>query len=183
MQEKIVQVREQKTKEEKMEVIEKEKNRVKNGKEAQVAKKAWEQKQRERDEMLKRKEREEEKRAKEKIKMKLEQDKAERGAAKKATEVNAAPQVVQEAAPVAKKEYTEALIQVRLKDNTVIKATFKPTDPIRTVHNHIELLTGSPNFSLATTFPRKVYSPRDSSMDTTTLAQAELVPTGTFIVQ
>src|SRR4051812_23666545 len=76
------------------------------------------------------------------------------------------------AQPTAKKEYTETAIQIRLPDGNIIKATFKPTDPIRTVHNHIALLTGSSNFALATTFPRKVYSAKDTTMDTTTLAQA-----------
>jgi len=69
--------------EEKQSEIEKEKNRIKNGKETQEAKKLWEQKTRDREETLKRKEKEDEKKAKEKIKAKIEQDRLEREAAKK----------------------------------------------------------------------------------------------------
>jgi len=120
----------------------------------------------------------------------LEQDKLEREAAKKKAQEGATQQAQTTqlqpsvpAQPVAKKEYTEALIQIRFKDGNTIKATFKPTDPIRTVFGHVALLLGTQNFSLATTFPRKVYKSTDASLDTTTLQQAELVPTGTFIVQ
>jgi len=82
-----------------------------------------------------------------------------------------------------KKEYTETLIQIRFKDGNSIKATFKPTDPIRTVFNHVALLLGESNFSLVTTFPRRTYAARDTTLDSMNLSQAELVPSGTFIVQ
>jgi len=151
-------------------------------------KKLWEQKTREREEALKRKEKEEEKKAKERIKKKIEQDKLEREAAKKkaqeedqtSVKVSQQPEIQ---VPSIKKQYDEALIQIRFKDGNSIKATFKPTDPIRTVFGHVALLLGTDNFSLMTTFPRKVYSSKDSSLDSITLNQAELVPTGTFIVQ
>jgi len=173
--------------EERQSDIDREKNRIKGGKEAQEAKKLWEQKTKEREEVLKRKEKEEEKKAKERIKAKIEQDRLEREAAKK-TESSASVQQIagQQPAEVVtqqKKEYSESLIQIRYKDGNTIKATFKPTDTVRTVHDHVSLLLGQHNFSLMTSFPRKVYSPRDIVLDTTTLLQAELVPTGTFIVQ
>eukprot|EP01115_Flamella_aegyptia_P013722 TRINITY_DN74655_c0_g1_i2.p2 TRINITY_DN74655_c0_g1~~TRINITY_DN74655_c0_g1_i2.p2 ORF type:complete len:78 (-),score=9.70 TRINITY_DN74655_c0_g1_i2:69-302(-) len=74
------------------------------------------------------------------------------------------------------------MIQIRLPDGNNIKATFKATDPVRTVFNHMSLLMGTQNFTLSTTFPRKVYSLKDSSIDTVSLKQAELVPSGTFIL-
>ena len=91
----------------------------------------------------------------------------------------------------AKKEYTEATIQIRLADGSTVKAQFKPQDPLRTVWNHVSLLTDSSNFALSTTFPRKVYT--GSALDTTTLQQAglscycccllkDLVPNGTVVV-
>jgi len=83
LQEKIKEKKALKILEEKQSEIEKEKNRIKNGKEAQEAKKLWEQKTRDREETLKRKEKEDEKKAKEKIKAKIEQDRLEREAAKK----------------------------------------------------------------------------------------------------
>jgi len=177
--------------EERQDEFEKEKNRIKGGKEAQEAKKLWEQKTKEREEALKRKEKEEEKKAKARIKAKIEQDRLEREAAKKKSlegeGIEQKPTEVvpksTEIVPPQKKEYFEALIQIRFKDGNTIKATFKPTDPVRTVFDHVALLLNSQNFSLMTNFPKKVFSPKDSSMDFTTLAQAELVPTGTFIIQ
>jgi len=188
LQEKIRKKKIEREIEEKEAEIEREKNRIKGGKEAQESKKLWEQKTREREEALKRKEKEEEKKAKERIKKKIEQDKLEREAAKKkaqeedqtSVKVSQQPEIQ---VPSIKKQYDEALIQIRFKDGNSIKATFKPTDPIRTVFGHVALLLGTDNFSLMTTFPRKVYSSKDSSLDSITLNQAELVPTGTFIVQ
>jgi len=120
------------------------------------------------------------------IKQKIEQDKKEREALKKAAKPDEPPKKGPAEAtmtePAAKKEYTDALIQFRLPDGNSIKANFKPTDPVRTAHSHIAMLLGNSNFSLVTTFPKKVFSPRDSAMDKTTLAQAECVPTGTFVV-
>jgi len=84
-------------------------------------------------------------------------------------------------APITDSKHTSTAIQVRMPDGNIIKASFKPTDTIRSVHAHVAMLTQNSKFSLMTNFPRKVYSPSDASMDTT-LQQAELVPTGTLIV-
>jgi len=92
-------------------------------------------------------------------------------------------QPVQTPEPQSKKEYTETMIQIRFPDGNIIKASFKATDPIRTVHQHAALLLGNDRFSLTTTFPRKVYSYSDpNGLDSITLKQAELVPTGTVII-
>jgi len=56
-------------------------------------------------------------------------------------------------------------------------------DSIRTVFNHVSLLLGVDTFTLVTTFPRRSFTKKDSSLDTLNLMQAELVPNGTFIVQ
>lgn len=71
--------------------------RRQSGKEAQEAKRLWEQKQREREAALKKKEKEEDRKAKAAIKAKLEQDKRERQAmrAMAQAEASAAPQVVE----------------------------------------------------------------------------------------
>lgn len=140
-----------------------------------------EQRQKERDAAIRKKEKEEEKIAKERIKAKIEQDKREREAKKKNEGSTTIPASSNPATP-SKLDFNEALIQVRLPDGNTIKATFKPTDPVRTVHNHIAMLIGTENFSLLTTFPKNIFSPREPSIDKVTLKQAELVPSGTFIV-
>jgi len=191
LQDRIQKKKEDKAVEEKQDEINREKIRRQSGKDAIEAKKQWEAKQRERDALAKQKEKEDDRRAQQKIRDKIEQDKKER-AAQKAKEATAAesqsqqsqptpqPQQQQQA-PSVQKEYTDCAIQVRLPDTTLVKANFKPTDPVRSVHQHISLLTGNNNFSLRTQFPTKVYSPKDSSLDTTTLQQAGCVPNGTFI--
>lgn len=188
LEERLRAIRARKAEAEKQEELNREIKRRKEGQEAIESRKKWEDNTKQREAMLKQKEKEDDAQYKAKLKKQLEQDKAERAARAKGTTAPAPAPTTTTAPPAstqptAKKEYTETAIQIRLPDGNTIKASFKPTDPIRTVHNHIALLTGSSNFSLATTFPRKVYSTKDSVMDTTTLAQAECVPTGTFVVQ
>lgn len=180
IQERIKKAKEEREKQEVERDINLEKSRRTQGKEAQSALQKWKESQAEREAMLKKKEKEEERRAKAKIREKIAQDKAER-AGKKQDVSHESIQTNQEAPNLPRKEYDEALIQIRLPDGNTFKATFKPNDPIRAVHSHIAFLTGNENFSLMTTFPKKIYSPRDSSIDTT-LAEAELVPRGTLVI-
>eukprot|EP01116_Phalansterium_solitarium_P018830 TRINITY_DN5112_c0_g1_i1.p1 TRINITY_DN5112_c0_g1~~TRINITY_DN5112_c0_g1_i1.p1 ORF type:complete len:627 (+),score=225.12 TRINITY_DN5112_c0_g1_i1:79-1881(+) len=187
LNDKLAERRRQKAEDEKQRDIDREKNRIQSGKDAQEAKRKWEEAQRERDLAARRKEKEEDRLAKEAIKKKLEQDKAERLAAKQgqqqaqAAAVTAAP--VAAAAAPAKKEYTESLIQLRFPDGNTIKATFKPLDPLRAVFDHVAMLLGSRKVSIMTTFPRREWRDADPSLDATTLAAADCVPTGAFIVK
>jgi hypothetical protein len=84
--------------------------------------------------------------------------------------------------PIPKKEYNETLIQFRLPDGNTIKSSFNPKDTIRIVHNYLSNVIGTSTFSLMTTFPKKIYSPNNFEIDNITLENAELVPSGTFIV-
>ena len=186
IKEKVKKIREQRAIEEEKSNIEREKMRRVSGKEAAEAKRLHQQRTLEREAEIRRKEKEEEARAKAAIKAKIEQDRLNRTAKLNNTNTNTTTNATTTAnAPTTTTttvtEYTETTIQVRLPDGNVIKASFKPTDPIRTVHDHMALLTNTPNFTLSTTFPRKVYSPKDNSIDTITLKQAELVPSGTLI--
>lgn len=188
LREKVAKIREERSKEEAVENLEREKIRRASGKDAAEMKRQHEIKSMERETAARKREKDEEKRAKAAIKAKIEQDRKDREAKKQGiappstttTTTTAPTTTTTTSIPVT--NYTDSMIQVRLPDGNTIKATFKATDPVRTVHNHIALLTGNENFSLSTTFPRKVYSPKDSVIDTTTLKQAELVPSGTFIV-
>jgi len=193
LQEKIHQIRLQKAEEEKQRDIERELTRRKSGQEAIDAKKKWEDNAREREALAKKKEKDEEKKARLAVKQQLEQDKAERrarqqAAASASTSTTSTAALIEPAKtaavaePAAKKEYTECALQFRFSDGNVIKASFKPTDTLRTAWSHISLLTNNSNFALMTNFPKKIFSPRDDSLDRTSLAQAELVPTGTLII-
>jgi len=129
---------------------------------------------------LRKKEKEDDLKAKKAIEAKIEADRKERYS--KQAKVEQPVQVPSSKPAEPPKTYDQALIQLRLPDGNSLKATFNPSDPVRAVFNHISLLLGDEKFSLMTTFPRKTFSPRDTLMDTTTLKQAECVPTGTFIV-
>eukprot|EP01080_Neovahlkampfia_damariscottae_P008719 gene8719-665_t len=77
-----------------------------------------------------------------------------------------------------KKEYTEAVIQIRLLDGSTITAKFQPTDKISTIASHVEFLTKNSSFYLMTNFPKKIYKEGDQS---TTLKDAGLVPKAQLI--
>jgi len=158
-----------------------------SGKEALETKAKYEDIKRLKEIEQRRKEAEDDKRAKEAIRKKLEQDKLERQAKQnkttQPTTTTVAPvAVVTPTEPTAKKEYTESLIQLRFPDGNIIKATFKPTDTVRTVHDHVSLLLNSSKYNLVSNFPKKVWAYNDKTMESTTLQAADCVPTGTFIV-
>jgi len=184
LNDKILAIRKKKKEEEAQRDLEREISRRQNGKSSQEAQKLWEENKVKREEFLKKKEKEEERTARKAIQEKIEADKRER--ARKLgkpteTPVETTPPPT-ETLVTPKKDYNQTVIQIRLQDGNTIKASFLPTDPIRTVHTHISLLLNHENFSLMTTFPKKIYSPRDVVMDSMTLKQAELVPSGTFVV-
>lgn len=152
------------------------------GKEAAEAKKKWEEANAKREEDKMRREKEEEKRARERIKQKIEQDKLERAAKNKKDPVAVQPlQPAQPVVPATPKVYTEAQLQIRLTDGSMLKATFSPSTTMREVFSHIEAnrTDGRGAFSLMTTFPRRTFTKSDFQV---TLQEAGLVPNGTIVV-
>jgi hypothetical protein len=59
--------------------------------------------------------------------------------------------------PVEKKEYTEAVIQIRMLDGSTITAKFQPTDKVSAIVSHVEFLTKNSSFHLMTNFPKKYF--------------------------
>eukprot|EP01113_Clastostelium_recurvatum_P015543 TRINITY_DN1868_c0_g1_i6.p1 TRINITY_DN1868_c0_g1~~TRINITY_DN1868_c0_g1_i6.p1 ORF type:complete len:639 (-),score=217.07 TRINITY_DN1868_c0_g1_i6:232-2127(-) len=185
LQEKIVELRKKKAEDEEKRDREREIARRKGGQDAIEARKLWEEEQMKKAADKARREKEEEKMAKERIRKKVEQDKLER-ASKKAASSTTAPVAAPTpaAAPVAAapaKEYTEAQVQIRLTDGSVLRATFKPTDTMKVVQQWVAAnrTDGGGSFNLSTTFPRKVFSGADMNV---TLKEAGLVPNGTVVV-
>jgi len=161
------------------------------GKDAADAKRKYEDKQMELKLAKDRKDREEDARAKAAIKAKIDQDKRERAAEAAARQAKAAGNVAPSTAPAAaattaapaeKKEYTQALIQLRFPDGTVQKVKFSPTDTLDAVLEQAGMLFGDHNISLVSNFPKKVYNKSEGDVQKVTLQQADLVPTGTLIV-
>jgi len=185
LNQRIAEVKRKKAEDEEKREKERELQRRHGGKESIEAKKKWEDAQAAREAEKIRKEKEDEKRAKERIKQKIEQDKLDRAAKNKKVSAEPAaqpaPTPVQPAQPVQQKTYTEAQVQIRLTDGSTIKATFLPTDTLRQVFTHVEAhrTDGKGNFTLMTTFPRKIYTKNDFNV---TLQEAGLVPNGTLVV-
>jgi thioredoxin len=184
LQERLEEIRKKRTVDEEEREREREIARRRDGKDAVEARKKWEEAQAKREEDLRRKEKLEEKAAKERVKQMLLQDKMEREAKKRQQQMaQAAPQSQPQPQPQPQqqKTYTECQIQVRLTNGQVLRATFKPTDTIRTVQQYVQhnRTDGAGAFTLANTFPRKVYTGNDLD---TTLADAGLVPNGTLLV-
>ncbi|GMR53706.1 hypothetical protein PMAYCL1PPCAC_23901, partial [Pristionchus mayeri] len=171
LREKIKESMKKKAEVEEKEKIEREKRRVQEGKlmlERNEKRKEMEQlaaiEQRKRD-------KEEEAAAKRRV---LEQIKADREARAAAAAARTHP------TPVEKKEYKEAIIQVRLPSGEVIRNTFSSQETLAAVRVWIEM--AKPElvpFSLLQPFPRKMMSSEDFAAP---LSSLSLAPSGSLVV-
>jgi len=170
------------------EAREKEKRRIESGKDmGQIRSNLEEQEIRKLAE-LRRREKEEEKLAKAKVLAQIEADKAARRAEKEAAKAGAAAQVAATPAPqpaqapAAKKEYTEARLQIRQTNGQALVHSFGVKEPLAAVRLYVQMnrtdgLTGTVKFM--TNFPKKVFS--DDDYDNT-LENLGLVPSAVLMV-
>jgi len=137
---------------------------------------------------LRRREKEEEKAAKARVLAQIEADKAARRAEKEAAKAGAAAQVAAaptpQAAqpPAAKKEYTEARLQIRQTNGQALVHSFGVKEPLAAVRLYVQMnrtdgATGPVKFM--TNFPKKVFS--DDDYDNT-LENLGLVPSAVLMV-
>lgn len=189
LEEKRKEVLRLKQEEEKKAERERELKRRQMGKEILAAKEKFKEEQIQRDLALRKKEKQEEARALREIKEKLAREKAAKLAARQPAAAAAPAPAPAAAAPAAQpvaassaSTATEAVVQVRFPDGKTLQNSFKPDDSLRVVHSWVQASrTDGRPFALSTTFPRKDYS--GSSLDSTTLRAADLVPRGALIVK
>ncbi|OAD76805.1 C2H2-type zinc finger transcription factor [Phycomyces blakesleeanus NRRL 1555(-)] len=137
---------------------------------------------------LKRKEKEDDKKALAKIKAQIEADKRDRAAKKEAAKNGtpipavAAPEVatpVAASAPAAKKEYTEARLQIRVPGISPLTSNFPADATLSSVQTYLQSNGCVNNFTLSTTFPRKTFGTDDLNKS---LKELGLVPSSALVL-
>lgn len=185
------QKRAEREEKEKQEALEKERVRIKSGKDITEIKRKMEE-----DEMKKiveqrKREKEDEKKARQRVKDLIESDKAARKA--KLSKNDSVPVSLPPPTPAPStsaqpviatppKDYKETRIQLRLPDGSSVVETFDKNESLAAVRLFLQLKLGNEPleaFSLMTTFPRKVFNSDDFDM---TLEKLQLVPSATIMV-
>ncbi|XP_021946523.1 UBX domain-containing protein 1 isoform X2 [Folsomia candida] len=175
---------------EKLEEIEREKQRMASGKDLIEAKRRLEEQ--EMKEMIAQKQREkrEDKAARDRVKAQIEEDrlarKAKFGGGGSGTSITESPPVSVKPSPmevdVVKKDYTHTKLQLRLPSGKTMTQTFGVSEPLAAVRVYIEMnrddgVEGS--FNLITNFPRKTFVEDDYDKPLLTLG---LVPSAVLMV-
>ncbi|CAH1405008.1 unnamed protein product [Nezara viridula] len=185
LEQKLIEKRREREKREENEALEREKNRIRAGKEMiEIKKKMQDEELRKAIEQRK-KEKEEDMKARQRIKDQIEADRQarrEKMLQQQGIEKPTPPPVVVEVAkPAVKKDYTETRIQIRLLNGESLTQTFGIKEQLSAVRLYIELnrTDGDGSFSLMTTFPRKVFVEDDYDKPLDVLG---LVPSAVVIV-
>ncbi|RZF44503.1 hypothetical protein LSTR_LSTR002276 [Laodelphax striatellus] len=191
LEEKMKQKRREREEQEKQEAIERERNRIRSGKEMAAAKKKLEDEEIKKIVEQRKREKEEDRLAKERVRQQIEQDKLERkkkfeGAA---ADTKAAPAAVAPApaipaavTPQPAKDYSQTRLQIRLTNGTALTHTFGSKEQLAAVRLFIHLNRKDGNtreFSLMTNFPKKVFTEEDYDKPLDVLG---LVPSAVLIL-
>lgn len=176
--EKLERIMQQKRKEreerEKQEALEREKLRIRSGKEMIEAKRKQDEQEIKKLVEQRKREKQEEKQARQRVKDQIEQDRLARKAKFGPQETTPAAVSPQEkpVAPTSSssisacstaKNYTEAKLQIRLTNGSALTQTFGAKEPLSAVRLYVEMnRTDEPGpFSLMTSFPRKTFNTDD----------------------
>lgn len=188
LEEKMKRKRQEREENEKKEALERERLRIKSGKDMLEAKRKMEEQEMKKIMDQRRREKAEEKAARDRVKAQIEADKAARKAkqaGETATSPVQSPPAVSSptvsSSPAAPKNYTNARIQVRMLDGSTLVETFDAKEQLAAVRLFVQLKLG-PNpapFGLMTTFPRKVFTAEDFDAP---LEKLGLVPSAVLIV-
>ncbi|XP_003736213.2 UBX domain-containing protein 1-like [Drosophila pseudoobscura] len=176
--EKLKQKRVEREEREKVDALEHERNRIRQGKEMAEAKRRTEETEMKKIVDERRREKEEDKEARDRVRAQIEDDKAARRAreAPQMPSKEPAPSVSSPSGVKSSpRDYTETRIQVRLQDGSTLTETFGVKEPLSAVRVFIQAKTGIETpFALMTTFPRKLYAEEDYGQPLEVLG---LVPT------
>jgi len=189
LEEKLASKKREREEKEKQEALEREKNRIKAGKEMIAIRKKMEDEELKKVLDQRKREKEEDRLARQKVKEQIEADRLARKAkSSNASSTDApvaapAPQPIPESpSKSASKNYTETRIQVRLTNGQTITQTFSSKEQLSAVRLYVEMnrsdATGP--FTLMTNFPKKVFSGDDFDQPLDVLG---LVPSAVLIVK
>lgn len=189
IEEKLARKRAEKEELEKVEALEREKNRIKSGKDMAEARRKLEEEEMKKIVEQRKREKAEEKAARDRVKAQIELDKAarrEREGGVKPVEVvpvQPTPQPTKSVASAPPKDYKQTRIQIRMPDGQTMTETFDKNEQLAAVRLFVQLKTGDEAgeipLRMLTTFPRKVFSDDDFDM---TLESLGLVPSATIMV-
>uniref|UniRef100_R4G8Q7 Putative ubiquitin regulatory protein n=1 Tax=Rhodnius prolixus TaxID=13249 RepID=R4G8Q7_RHOPR len=158
LEEKIKLKKKEKEEIEKTEELEREKNRIKSGKEIVAIRKKFQEEEFKKAIEERKREKEEDRLARQKIREQIEADKLARKAkaagGSTETVTSPTPTVVKPPPP---KEYNEAKLQIRLTNGTTLTQSFGAKEQLSAVRLYIEMNRTDDNgpFTLMTSFPRK----------------------------
>ncbi|CAK9830400.1 UBX domain-containing protein 1 [Anthophora retusa] len=182
--EKLKQKNKEREEQEKKDALEREKNRIKSGKEMAQARRRLEELEMKKLLEQRKREKEEEKQARQRVREQIEADKAARRAKanveKVPTEVPSVP--LSPCTTPHKKEYNETKLQIRLTNGQTLTQNFGSKEQLSAVRLFIEInRTDAPGpFNLMTNFPKKIFTEDDYE---TPLNVLGLVPSAVLIVQ
>jgi len=190
LEEKLRQKRLEREEREKQEALEKEKNRIRSGKDLLSAQQKVEEMEMKKLVEQRKREKQEDKLARERVRAQIEADKLARKAnlqGKQAPDAVPTPAPAPAPAPApttstvsAPKNYIHTRIQVRLQDGSTLVETFDVKEQLAAVRLFIQMKQGAQEtFDLMTSFPRKVFTADDYEE---TLQSLGLVPSAVLIV-
>jgi len=192
IEDKIKQRRLEKEKEEAKEALEREKKRIQMGQGMAESKRKFEEDEMKRIAEERRRDKMEDKIARQKIKEQIERDKLARkekfpnigSGASNATAAEPPKPQAATATPTPKKDYTNTRLQIRLPTGSPVIHEFSAKESLSAVRLWISLnrtdgQSSDAPFSIATTFPRKVFSEEDMAKPLDVLG---LVPSSVVIV-
>jgi len=182
IEEKIKQRRQEREEREKQEALEREKRRMLEGKDMSEARRKHDELEAKKIVDERKRQKADDKAAKAKVLAQIEADKARRRG-EKPVEVRDVPKpaVTSPVKPPAR-DYNETRLQMRLPDGSALVETFKAKEPLSAVRLYIETnrtdgLSG--NFTMQTTFPRRVFTEEDMEAP---LSILDLVPSAVIMV-
>ncbi|KOC69006.1 UBX domain-containing protein 1 [Habropoda laboriosa] len=182
--EKLRQKNKERDEQEKKDAQEREKNRIKSGKEMAQARRRLEELEMKKILEERKREKEEEKQARQRVREQIEADKAARRAKANVDKVPTEPPPVplSPCTTPSKKEYNETKLHIRLTNGETLTQNFGSKEQLSAVRLFIELnRTDAPDsFNLMTNFPKKIFTEDDYE---TPLNVLGLVPSAVLIVQ
>ncbi|KAI4501575.1 hypothetical protein M0802_003452 [Mischocyttarus mexicanus] len=190
LDEKLRQKRKEREEQSKKEAFERERNRIKSGKEMTEARKRLEELEMKKILEQRRREKEEEKLARQRVKAQIEADKAARRA-KAVAENNQIPNSVTTSSLSSsssststhhRKDYSETKLQIRLTNGNTLTQSFGSKEQLSAVRLFVEMNRTDDGgaFNLMTNFPKKVFAEEDYDVPLDVLG---LVPSAVIIVQ
>lgn len=185
LEEKMRKKRFEREEEEKKEALERERIRIRSGKDMSEAQRRMEEMEMKKLVEQRKREKDEERQARERVRAQIEADKAARrekmtGLAATPTSPPVASPPLEPSAPREAKHYTHTKIQFRLLNGSTVVETFDVKEPLSAVRLFVQLKQGvDVPFKLMTTFPRKVFSEEDFEKPLEVLG---LVPSAVLVV-